>query len=137
MKKTRDIVKLRSWCIRKRGDGASVKEICTTAKIPRRTFYNWWNRYRRYGLEGLEPQSKRPHAIHRTPTQTVDEIIALRRKNSWSTQKIAGHLRMHGRRVGHMTVYRILLSSGLNKPSRTLGVKRTYTRTERKRSNSH
>jgi len=137
MKKTRDIAKLRSWCIRRRGDGASVREICTTARIPRRTFYNWWNRYRKHGLEGLEPQSKRPHTIHRTSAQTTDEIIALRRKNGWSTQKIAGHLRTHGKPVGHMTVYRVLLSSGLNKPIRTLRAKRTYTKTQRKRSNSH
>jgi transposase len=134
MKKIRDIVKLRSWCIRKRGDGASVSEICTTARIPRRTFYSWWKRYRQHGLEGLEPQSRRPHTIHRTPAHTVDEIVALRRKTGWSPQKIAGYLRTQGTHVGHMTIYRILCSSGLNKPIQTPRLKRTYARRRRKRS---
>jgi transposase len=134
MRKTGDIVKLRSWCIRRRGNGASVSEICTAARIPRRTFYNWWNRYRQHGLEGLEPQSKRPRTIHRIPKQTADEIIALRRKTGWSPKKIAGYLRMQGRPVGHMTVYRILLSSGLNKPIETPRAKRTNTRQQRSNS---
>jgi hypothetical protein len=61
MKKTRDVVKLRNWCMRRRGEGAPVSQICTAAQIPRRTFYNWWNRYQQRALEGLQPQSKRPH----------------------------------------------------------------------------
>lgn len=131
MKKKGDIVKLRSWCIRRRANGASVSEICAAARTPRRTFYNWWNRYRQLGLEGLEPQSKRPRTIHRIPQQTADDIIALRRKTGWSPHKIAEYLRMHGRTVGHMTVYRILLSSGLNRPIQTPRVKRTHTRQQR------
>jgi len=136
MKRPRDVVKLRRWCIRRRGEGASVSEISTAAQIPRRTFYNWWNRYQQRGLEGLKPQSKRPHTIHRTPTQTVDEIKALRQRTSWCPHKIAGYLRTQGRPVGHMTVYRILRSSGLNKPLQTPRVKRTYTRWQRRHSNS-
>jgi transposase len=128
MKKIKDIARLRSWCIRKRGDGASVSEICTAARIPRRTFYSWWKRYREHGLEGLEPQSKRPHTIHRTPADTADEILALRRKTGWSCHKLAGYLRTQGTHVGDMTVYRILRSSGLNKPIQTPSVKRTYAK---------
>ena len=136
MKKPRDIVRLRSWCIRRRGEGASVTKICAAVQTPRRTFYNWWNRYHQRGLEGLKLQSKRPHTIHRTPTQTVDEIKALRQRTSWCPHKIAGYLRTQGRPVGHMTVYRILYSSGLNKPLQTPRVKRTYTRWQRRHSNS-
>jgi len=33
MKKPRDIVKLRRWCIRRRGEGVPVSEICTGAHI--------------------------------------------------------------------------------------------------------
>ena len=121
MKKTRDTMKLRSWCIRRRGEGVPVNQICASVQIPRRTFYNWWTRYRQRGLEGLEPQSKRPHTIHRTRAQTVDEIKAVRRKTDWCPHKIAGYLRRQGTPVGHMTVYRILCSSGLNRPSGQLG----------------
>ena len=119
MKKRRDIVRLRRWCIRRKGEGASVSEICTAAQIPRRNFYNWWSRYRQYGLDGLTPRSKRPQTIHRTPTRTVDKIKTLRLKTGWCSRKIAGYLRMQGRPVGHMTVYRVLCSAGLNRPLQT------------------
>jgi len=40
VKKLGDVVKLRRWCIRRRGEGVSVNEICTAAQIPCRTLYN-------------------------------------------------------------------------------------------------
>ena len=108
MQKPRDITRLRHWCIRRRGEGVTVNEICTAAQISRRTFYDWWTRYRKHGLEGLQPKSRRPHTIERTPNRTVEEIIAIRKKTAWCPHKIAGYLRTQGRPVGHMTVYRTL-----------------------------
>lgn len=136
MKKTRDIVKLRCWCMRRRGEGASVREICTAAQIPRRTFYNWWNRYRECGLEGLKPRSRAPHTVHRTPPNTVENVVALRREKGWGPQLIAGYLRNQGTRVGSMTVYRILRQTGLNRPLETPRIKRTYKRWQRRHPNS-
>jgi hypothetical protein len=69
-----------------------------------------------------------PHTIHRIPTQTVDEIKALRRKTTWCPHKIAGYRRTQGGPVGHEIVYRILRSSQLNRPLQTPRLKRTYTR---------
>jgi transposase len=94
MKKLRDIVKLRRWCIRKRGEGVPVSEICAAAQVPRRTFYNWWNRYRECGLEGLEARSRKPHVIHRTSTGMVEKVISIRQGTNWCPHKIAGHLHM-------------------------------------------
>jgi len=136
MKQERDIAKLKRWCIRKSGEGASVNEICTAAEIPRRTLYDWLRRYRLQGLEGLLPKSKRPHTIERTPTETVNEIKTIRISTGWGPQKIAGFLRTQGRPVGHMTVYRALQASGLNHPLTKPRIKRTYRRWQRMRSNS-
>jgi len=136
MEKTRDILKLRRWCIRKRGEGLRVSEICTATQTPRRTFYNWWDRYQQHGLDGLAPQSKRPQTIHRTPAQMADEIKAVRLKTAWCPHKIAGYLRTQGRPVGHMTVYRILRTSGLNQPLTKPRIKRTYRRWQRIHPNS-
>jgi len=136
MKKLRDIVKLRRWCIRKHGEGASVSQICTAAQIPRRTFYDWWRRYRQHGPDGLEPRSRRPHTIHRTSDQVVKEAISIRQKTSWCPHKIAGYLRKRETPIGHMTVYRILRSSGLNRPLQTPRMKRSYTRWQRKHPNN-
>lgn len=136
MQKPRDIAKLRCWCIRKRGAGESVTEICTASQIPRRTFYNWWDRYRQRGLDGLNPQSKRPRTIHRTSEEIMDEIKAVRIRTAWCPHKIAGYLRTQGTPVGHMTVYRTLLASGLNHPLSKPRVKRTYKRWQRMHPNS-
>ena len=48
------------------GEGLPVHEICTSTQIRRRAFYNWWNRYRLSGSEGLNlkeysTQSTEPH----------------------------------------------------------------------------
>lgn len=136
MKKPRDIIRLRRWCIRRRGEGVPVGEICTAAQIPRRTFYNWWNRYQHCGLEGLEPRSKAPHNVHRIGPKIVDKATQLRRVKGWGPQLIAGYLRSQGVEVGSMTVYRILCREGLNHPLMKPRIKRTYKRWQRKHPNS-
>jgi putative transposase len=136
MEKPRDVVKLRRWCIRRRGEGVPVSDICAAAQIPRKTFYNWLNLYRQHGSEGLKPGSRRPHVIHRTPTDVVEKAISIRQETNWCPHKIAGHLRLQGLPVGHMTVYRILCQSNLNKPLQKPRVKRSYIRWERKHSNT-
>jgi len=136
MKRPRDIVRLRRWCMRRIGEGASVSEVCTAAQIPRRTFYDWWRRYRQHGPDGLEPRSRRPHSIHRTASRVVEEVTSIRQETGWCPHKIAGYMRKQGRPVGHMTVYRILRASGLNRPLQKPRVKRSYIRWERKHPNS-
>ncbi len=78
--------------MRKRGAGVSVSEICTTARIPRRTFYNWLDRYREHGLEGLHARSKAPHGFHRVSPGIVETVTSLRREKGWGPQLITGYL---------------------------------------------
>jgi transposase InsO family protein len=136
MKEERDIAKLKRWCMRRYGEGASVSQICSAAQIPRRTFYDWLRRYRLHGLEGLEPKSRRPHTIHRTPTEIVNEIKTVRAQTGWGPQKIAGYLTKQKMQISHMTAYRILRSSGLNYPLTKPRIKRTYRRWQRMHPNS-
>jgi len=49
------------------GEGLPVHEICTSTQIRRRAFYNWWNRYRLSGSEGLN--LKEYPTVHRTPPE--------------------------------------------------------------------
>jgi transposase InsO family protein len=136
MDKTRDIAKLRRWCIRRRGEGVPVSEICTAIQIPRRTFYNWWIRYRLYGLEGLEARPKTPHTIHRVDPIIAERVTVLRRGKGWGPQLIAGYLGKQGSKVGSTTVYRMLRREGLNHPLTKPRTKRTYKRWQRTHSNS-
>ena len=103
MKKPRDVVKLRRWCMRRRGEGASVSQICTAAQIPRRTFYNWLSRYEEAGFENLTDKPRKPFTIHRTPPETVKTVTDLRRETGWCPHRIAGYLRRRGISVCHMT----------------------------------
>ena len=137
MQKTRDISKLREWCIRKHGEGASVSEICTAAQIPRRTFYNWWQRYQTGGLERLlTDRAKIANRIHKTTQETATQVTHLRLKTGWCPHKIAGYLRNSGIPLSHMTVYRILRQAGLNQPLTKPRIKRTYRRWQRTHPNS-
>jgi len=136
MREERDIARLKRWCMRRHGEGVPAVEIYTAAQIPRRTFYDWLRRYRLHGIEGLEPKSRRPHTIDRTPTELVHEIKALRARTGWGPQKIAGYLRTQGQPIGHMTVYRTLQVAGLNHPLTKPRIKRTYRRWQRIHSNS-
>jgi transposase InsO family protein len=136
MKEERDIAKLKRWCMRRHGEGVPTCEICTTAQVPRRTFYDWLRRYREHGPEGFEPKSRRPHTIHRTPKEIVDEIKALRARTGWGPQKIAGYLTKQNMTISHMTAYRILRQAGLNHPLTKPRIKRTYRRWQRIHSNS-
>jgi len=71
MEKVRDVARLRRWCIRRRREGVSVSEICAAAQVPRRTFYNWWNRYLEGGLESLDDRPRKPYMVHKTSDETV------------------------------------------------------------------
>jgi len=136
MEKPRDVVKLRRWCIRRRGEGVPVSEICALARIPRRTFYNWLSRYREGGVDGFADRLRRPNTIHRTPDETANQVIALRKETGWCPHRIAGYLRRNDVDVCHMTVYRILCREGLNHPLEKPRVKRTYRRWQREHPNS-
>jgi transposase InsO family protein len=136
MNRSRDIAKLKRWCIRRRGEGVPVNEICTAAQIPRRTFYNWWNRYENGGFDNLIDKPRKPNTIHRTPDETVKAVADLRRETGWCPHRIAGYLRKDAVEVCHMTVYRILRREGLNHPLNKPRTKRTYKRWQRRRSNS-
>ena len=137
MKKPRDIVKLRRWCIRRRGEGVPVHEICTSTRIPRRTFYNWWNRYRQHGVEGLDARPRTPHIIHRTPPQLREKILRLRQEKGWCPILIEGYLRRaESIEIGHTTIHRLLKQAGLNNPLQTPRRQRSYKRWQRKHPNS-
>jgi len=136
MNRPRDIVKLRRWCMRRRGEEVSVSEICTGTQIPRRTFYNWWSRYREGGFENLTDKPRKPNTIHRTPDETVKAVTNLRRETEWCPHRIAGYLRKNGVEICHMTVYRILRREGLNHPLAKPRMKRTYKRWQRRHPNS-
>jgi transposase len=103
----RDLEKIRRWCIRRKleGEGWKVTDICKHVHISRMSFYRYWNRYKKEGLNGLKDHSKRPHTIHRIDKKIEQKVIQLRNKYQYCPHKIQGTLANHYKiKVGHMTV---------------------------------
>ena len=124
----RDLDQLKAWIVRKRLQGCSVTEICTSAKISRDMFYRWWNRYQTQGKSGL---SERPRGRPRSCSlddSLKEKVLKIRRRYDWGPNKIAGHLKHKGFSIDHNQVYQLICESGLNhpvtEPRKTWGTKR-------------
>jgi hypothetical protein len=64
-----------------RGDVVNVAEVCRERGLSRNTFYKYLARFEVMGLEGLFPQSRRPHHSPRlTPAAVEDEVVRQRKK---------------------------------------------------------
>jgi len=128
--------KRRRWIVRKKYKDWTNREIASHLRISKRTVQRWWNIYQKQGLRGLEVKSRRPQTIQRTPESVVNQVLAIRQKQGYGPDKIAGMLRNKGVKIGHNTAYRIIRANGFNnpiqRPRRIFG----KTRFERAHSNS-
>jgi len=69
-------------------------ELCRRFNISRQTGYKWLDRHKTQGVEGLADQSRRPHhSPTRSPDQTVEMVLDLRRQYGWGGRKIERRLR--------------------------------------------
>ena len=81
MQYKRDLEKIRRWCIRRKLErGWKVTDICKHVHISRMSFYRYWSRYKKEGLDGLKDRSKRPHTIHKIDKNIEQKVIQLRKK---------------------------------------------------------
>jgi transposase InsO family protein len=76
--------------------------------------------------------------IHRTPQETVELILQLRRARNWGPCRIEGYLRNYAKqsRVSHTTIHKLLNQAGLNNPIETPRRVWGKRRFERAHSNS-
>jgi transposase len=52
--------------------GDTVTDICARYQISRKSYYKWNNRYLKYGIDGLQDRSRKPHSIQ--PGKVTNEI---------------------------------------------------------------
>jgi len=128
--------KRRRWIVRKKYKDWTNREIASHLRISKRTVQRWWNIYQKQGLRGLEVKSRRPQTIHRTSEIIVNQVLAIRQKEGYGPDKIAGMLRIKGVKVSHNTAYRIICANGLNNPIQVPRRIMGKTRFERAHSNS-
>jgi len=124
----RDLDQLKTWIIKKRLQGWSVTDICTSAKISRDMFYRWWNRYQTEGKEGLKQKAKGRPKSSDAKDSLKRKVIKLRKRYEWGPKKIAGRLKLQGYDIDNNKAYRIICEAGLNHPisapRKTWGTKR-------------
>ena len=129
-------VKQRYWMIKRHLCGARVSWLCERLDINRDTFYYHWSNFQKSGWNGLKVKSKAPHTIHRTPQEVADKVMAIRKERGWGPDKIEKYLKSQGIMIGHTTIRKLLINTGLNnfiaEPRKTWGKKRF----ERSHSNS-
>lgn len=111
-----------------------VTKICALAQIPRRTFYNWLEKYN--SLNTVENLSRSPHTVHKIPDGVVAKVIEVRKLTNRNEYAIASYLKGQGVSINHSTVYRILKKSNLVTPLSKPRQQRTFKRFSRKHSNS-
>jgi len=129
--------KTRRWIIHRRLEGWKVQDIATAVRTNEKTIDRWCSVYKKHGWAGLQVKSHKPHTIHRTPQETVDLILQLRRTRNWRPCLIEGYLRRaESIEIGHTTIHRLLKQAGLNNPLQTPRKQRSHKRWQRRHPNS-
>ena len=124
----RDLDKLKWWIVKKRLEGQPVTAICVQARISRKMFYYWWNRYEAKGWKGLEEKQRGRPCGPGLDCSLKEKVIKIRKRYGWGPNKIAGHLEHKGFIIDHHQVYDVICEAGLNQPitepRKTWGTKR-------------
>lgn len=101
-------------------EGRSVSELAAAHGVHRSWIYKLLGRYRKGGLQALEPRSRRPRSCkHETPPRTVRRIVELRAEleaqgHDAGAETIAYHLAQYDQEVPSVsTIWRILRREGL------------------------
>ncbi len=72
------------------GSRMAMSEACRLFGVSRKTGYKWMERYKTYGLSGLEDQSRAPKTIPwAVDEETAELVVQVRRRHpSWGPRKI-------------------------------------------------
>ncbi len=87
------IEKRRRWIVRRRLEGWKIDRIAEALRVSEKTVDRWWSIHRKHGWEGLRVKSKAPHNYWKTPQETAELILRLRREWNWGPCKIEGYLK--------------------------------------------
>ena len=91
-------------------DIGSVRKTCETFGISKRSFYNWKNKYDKYGEEGLIRKTRDYKSYgNRIDDEVIELILKLRKENQMGTWRIKWYLeRYHDIKVSEFSITHIL-----------------------------
>ena len=72
---------------------ANVNEVCNRYAVSRKTLYKWKKRYEAEGVKGLENRSRKPNAINRKVTTSIEQLILQHRSQKLGPRRIRHRLR--------------------------------------------
>jgi len=107
---------LTKWIIRRRSGGMLVATICAQARISRKVFYYWWNRYQAEGWEGLEEEQRGRPEGPELDEALKGKVVKLRKRYGWGPNKKAGCLNRKDFCTDHDQVNLIICEAGLAHP---------------------
>jgi transposase len=97
--------------------GYTITDISARYNTSTKTYYKWKNRYLKYGIDGLQDKSRKPHNIQPGKvTNTIEQdIINLRITKRFGCNRIRFRLkRLKEISLSTKTIYKILKRHGLN-----------------------
>ncbi len=95
----------------------NFNKACRYFGVARSSFYEWRNRFRELGDEGLKSRRCCPHNHpSKTSDEVVEKILHLRRTYHMGPIRIVWYLeRYHDIKTSDATVYRVCKRHGLNR----------------------
>jgi len=106
-------------------------ETCREFEVPKSSFYEWKNAYKRDGVAGLKRKKPVAHSHPRKLLEdVVDKILHIRRSYQLGPERIMWYLeRYHGINISESSVYRVLKRHKINRlpkiaPRRAIHTKR-------------
>ncbi len=96
------------------------RKVLRTARyfgISRGTFYLWYHRYMRFGLEGLKNKSCRQHKIcYQIPKDVVATILMLRQQRHYGSMRMSFYLKeKYNWYVSHQTIQKLYREHGMGR----------------------
>lgn len=109
------VIQVRRRALQLFESGYSISEICRLLGRSRTWFYNWRQRYRQQGPEGLKNQTRRICPANRTPLDLEGQVLVLMEEfPSYGPQHLALVLRQMGIILGHTAIYGVMKRHWLN-----------------------
>jgi transposase InsO family protein len=105
----------------------SIKNMAKVCPFSDRTLKYWLAYYRRYGIEGLENRSTRPHTQpNETPIRIKERIIEMRKEKNRCALKLRWQLEKEGIVIHKNTIQKIIKKEGLVRKYRVRKIKYKY-----------
>ncbi len=118
--------------------GDTVTDICARYQISTKTYHKWKNRYLKYGIDGLQDRSRKPHNIQpgKVTKEIEQEILDLRITKRFGCNRIRFRLkRLKEISLSTKIIYKILKRHGLNILECKIRNRRKWKRFEMKKPN--